>query len=95
MDATQTKEGGVKVVLKAINNGEHPNEVAILKLFSSVELRDDAKNHCVPVYDILADTVKPSFSSVVMTSMRPFDNPDFVAIGEVLDFVEQTLEVGV
>ena len=96
MDATQTQEkGSSTVVLKAVDNTSHPNEIAILQFFASEELRNNPRNHCVPLYDVFADTVQPSVSLLVMQPLRPFDDPGFVAIGEVLDFVKQTLDVSV
>lgn len=50
-------------------------------------------NHCVPILDVLEDPIDPTQSLLVMPYLRPFNDPDFGAIGEVVDFVEQTLEV--
>ncbi|KAI8970998.1 kinase-like protein [Trametes punicea] len=55
-------------------------------------LRDDSQNHTVPVLQILDDPVDTRFSFMVMPYLRPCNNPDFAAVGEVIDFVHQTLE---
>jgi len=54
----------------------------------------NSRNHCVPILDAFQDPVIPDFSYIVMPLLRLFDNPEFGAMGEVIDFVTQLLEVG-
>ena len=51
------------------------------------------KNHCVPILDAFRDPMVSDISYIVMPLLRPFDSPEFGAIGEVIDFVTQVLEV--
>lgn len=53
----------------------------------------DPRNHCVPILDAFLDPTVDGISYIVMPLLRPFDNPEFGAIGEVIDFVTQMLEV--
>lgn len=53
----------------------------------------DARNHCVPVYEILSDPYDPQRALMVMPYLRPCNNPDFATLGDVIDFVDQTIEV--
>jgi len=50
-------------------------------------------NHCVEILDAFLDPFNPGVSYIVMPLLRRFDNPEFGAIGEVIDFVTQVLEV--
>ena len=43
--------------------------------------------------DAFQDPVIDTTSYIVMPLLRPFDNPEFSTIGEVIDFVTQILEV--
>lgn len=71
------------------------NEVPIASLLSTPELLQDPTNHCVPIFDVLDDPLEPTKALLVMPYLRPFDDPEFRTIGEVVDFVSQTLEVGI
>jgi hypothetical protein len=51
------------------------------------------KNHCVEILDAFLDPFSPGVSYIVMPLLRTFDDPEFGAIGEVIDFVTQVLEV--
>lgn len=84
---------GLSVCLKAVY--KTPKEVEIAKYFSSPELLQEPTNHSVPVLDVLRDPSAPDFEYLVMPLLRPFDDPDFTVIGEVVDFVTQILEVRV
>lgn len=50
------------------------------------------KNHCIPILDAFLDPVLSDVSYIVMPLLRPFNDPDFGAAGEVIDFVTQLLE---
>lgn len=87
-----TRNDGLSVAIKRIESG--PNEVEIAKFLSSPALRDHPFNHCVPVLDAFTDPIQPDRTYIVMPNLRPFDLPKFRYIGEVVDFVSQTLQVG-
>ncbi|KAH9944698.1 hypothetical protein B0H21DRAFT_709542 [Amylocystis lapponica] len=52
LDATRVSDGKM-VTLKRIVKSEHPAELEILEFFSSDAIKDDPRNHCVPVYAVL------------------------------------------
>lgn len=43
--------------------------------------------------DFFLDPLNSSQTLMVMPYLRPFDDPEFGTIGEVVDFLKQTLEV--
>jgi hypothetical protein len=85
------REDGVTVCLKLIQ--KKPSEADIAQYLSSDRLLRDPKNHSVPIFDRFQDPFLPDISFITMPVLRPFDDPEFGAIGEVVDFVTQILEV--
>lgn len=79
-------------MLKTVSRNN--NEIIIAKLLSSNALLRDPANHCVPILDVLDDPIDASKAIMIMPYLRPFDDPEFCTIGEVTDFISQTLEVG-
>lgn len=53
----------------------------------------DPRNHCVQLLEVLPDPLQADSALMVMPYLRPFDDPEFGAIGEVVEFVKQILEV--
>nr|VWP01567.1 Efflux pump FUB11 (Fusaric acid biosynthesis protein 11) [Ganoderma boninense] len=51
-----------------------------------------ARNHCVPVLEIMDDPLEPHMSLMVMPYLRPFNDPEFGTIDEAMDFIRQSLE---
>ena len=68
-------------------------EVEILRYFSSPDLRQNERNHCVPLLDVFHDEDDEDYDYVVEPLLRTFYQPDFFMIGEVIEFIRQTLEV--
>ncbi|KAL6303430.1 hypothetical protein BKA93DRAFT_818091 [Sparassis latifolia] len=89
IDATREVDGQL-VSLKSVENGG--SEVTIAQFLSGPELRSHLMNHCVPVVDVLPDPFDTKASILIMLYLRPFNDPDFGAIGEVVEFMRQTLE---
>jgi len=73
--------------------GRGDEESRIVRMLSLEPLKDDPKNHCVPVLDIFDDPADDSKSFLVMPLLRPADHPPFDHVKEVVDFVDQLLEV--
>ena len=69
------------------------NEVRIAMMLSSSESLKDPMNHCVPILDYFGDPTTPGPDFMVMPLLRVFYVPDFETVGEILEFVKQTLEV--
>jgi hypothetical protein len=71
----------------------HPDEVKIASRLGSLGSRKDKKNHCVPILAVFPDDRDSRFQYIVMPVLRPFNDPNFTSFGEVINFVNQTLEV--
>lgn len=68
-------------------------ELSINLMLSTPESLSDPTNHSVPVLDYFTDESDPSITYIVQPLLREFDDPEFYAISEMLDFMKQTLEV--
>lgn len=68
------------------------DEIEIGRFLSSEALRK-GNNHCVPIIASFEDPIAPDTSYIVMPILRAFDDPEFGALGEVVDFVSQVIEV--
>ena len=87
MDAS--RKDGSRVAIKRLSNGGQ--EVEVSQFLTSLR---HPHNHCAPVLDVFPDPLNPGNQTLlVMPYLRPFNDPDFVHIGEVLDFISQMLEV--
>lgn len=92
MDATRQEDGRL-VSLKTIRRNQ--NELDIALSLTSSSLVNHSMNHCVQILDTFSDPIEPDTYFIVMPYLRPFDDPPFGAVGEVIDFIRQTLEVRV
>lgn len=63
------------------------------QFLTSPDLLRIPTNHCIPVLDLLPDPTDSNVSLMIMPYLRPYDDPEFGAIGEAVDFMKQTLEV--
>lgn len=77
------------VAIKTVPN--HTEELAITQFLSSFKGRDE--NHCVAVLEILSDPLETQGSLMVLPYLRPYNDPEFTTVGDVMDFIHQTLEV--
>jgi len=94
MDAVQVKHNRV-VCIKMIVKKTDELEIGRYLVPDSSHSPPSPRDHCVPILDAFQDAGFPAVVSyIVMPLLRPFDNPEFGAIGEVIDFVTQVLEVG-
>jgi serine/threonine protein kinase len=60
------------------------------KCLSSPARREDPHNYAVPILDCFT---KGEYAFLVMPLLRPFDDPPFATVAEVVDFVRQMLQV--
>lgn len=90
LDATRTKDGNI-VCIKRIR--KQPEEANIGRYLSSQQLLQNSNNHTVPIMDLFQDPELPDVDYIVMPVLRPYDDPEFGAVGEVVEFVTQILEV--
>lgn len=77
-------------IKRVLTNGD---EYLLASLFSQETLRDDSRNHCVPVLDSFQDDDDPSISYIVMPFLRLIDEPPFQLVNDIVDFTDQMLEV--
>ncbi|KAI1790366.1 kinase-like domain-containing protein [Ganoderma leucocontextum] len=78
---------GQRVSIKRTSKGT--KEIDIAQFLTSIYASD---SHCVPILEVLQDPFEPQRALVVMPYLLPFNEPEFEAVGEVVDFVYQTLE---
>ena len=88
MDAKRRSDGEL-VAIKWCHRRSHELEIA-----QYLTTLDDDKKHCVPLLDAFVDPLDPSVTLMVMPFLRPFNSPEFGTIGEAMDFITQTIEVG-
>ncbi|KAH9894107.1 kinase-like domain-containing protein [Cubamyces lactineus] len=89
MDARRMSDGKL-VLIKMIHTGSP--EQTIATYLSSPELRQDPRNHCVPILDVIHHPDNPDTSYLIMPYLRKLDDPEFESIDEIMDFGEQVLE---
>lgn len=68
-------------------------ELEIGRFFSSSPLREDPRNHCVPILEVLEVSDMEDCWIIVMPLLREFGNPRFDTLGEAVDFFDQAFEV--
>ncbi|KAH9851078.1 kinase-like domain-containing protein [Lenzites betulinus] len=78
---------GELVAIKRLEN--YAQEIEIAQFVTALK---HPHNHCVPVIDIFPDPDEPEWYFMVMPYLRPFDDPEFELIGEVVEFIRQMLE---
>ncbi|KAJ3009450.1 hypothetical protein NUW54_g2779 [Trametes sanguinea] len=86
MDATRVSDGSV-VAIKTVKRGGQ--ELQIAQFSSSL---DHPANHCVRVLNVLQEPLQTSVTLMVMQYLVPWNDPEFIMIGDVVDFVSQVLE---
>ncbi|KAI0351973.1 kinase-like protein [Trametes cingulata] len=86
IDATCEKDG-TRVAIKVVPNDSQ--ELHIAEYLASVRGID---NHCVSALDVLSDPLSPQRSLLVMSYLRPYNNPEFQMVGDVAEFVGQMLQ---
>ena len=50
------------------------------------------RSHCIPIYDTFRLEYEGDVDFVVFPFLRPFEDPHFEYVGEVIDFVDQLLQ---
>jgi len=84
------KSDGALVCVKHVP--KDTQEVAIALYFSAPERRDHPTNHAIPVLDHFTAMLNGTEEYfIVMPLLRPFNDPPFFVVSEVIDFMQQTL----
>ncbi|KAL1937550.1 hypothetical protein VTO73DRAFT_13045 [Trametes versicolor] len=89
MDATRISDGLLVYVKRTPTDSQ---ELQILSYLNSNEVRQDPRNRCVPLLDVLRDPSTPETSFMVMPFLRYIDIPPMERIEDVLDCFDQVLE---
>ncbi|KAI0352731.1 hypothetical protein OH77DRAFT_1513089 [Trametes cingulata] len=89
MDARRISDGKL-VQLKRVPSDSQ--ELEIMTFLSSRRLRQDPRNHAVPLLDLLHDPKDPDFTYMVMPYLRYIDSPPFETVQSIIDCVTQLLE---
>jgi hypothetical protein len=101
LDAKRLEDGSVicikRIAPKIIEGLDitSVDEIEIGKYLSTETMLRDATNHCVPILESFRDPILLEVQYIVMPVLRPFDNPEFCFVGEVVEFVTQLLEVSI
>ncbi|KAH9886277.1 kinase-like domain-containing protein [Cubamyces lactineus] len=86
IDATRNSDG-MRVAIKIVVR--ESEELHIAEYLASVR---GEEHHCVTALDVLPDPINARHSLLVMPYLRPFNNPEFQLVGDVVDFVGQMLD---
>ncbi|KIY63922.1 hypothetical protein CYLTODRAFT_381577 [Cylindrobasidium torrendii FP15055 ss-10] len=89
MDAKRTVDGS-SVMLKKVRVSDHPMEVELTKYLAS-ELKDE-KNHSPDLIDVLTVPEDHNMRILVFPLLRRFDDPEFDAVIELIEFLRQIIE---
>ena len=92
MDAIRITDNKM-VGIKQIRSASLKPEIEIANMFSSEPLASNPRNHCVRILDYFHDEAEPDVAFLVMPLLRPFDNPPFYSVDEMIEFIRQTLQV--
>ena len=82
---------GTLVCIKRVARGGAEREIATY--LSQTELREDPRNHAVPILDTFDDDEHDGIAYIVMPMLRRVYDPPFMLVHDVIDFVDQVLEV--
>ncbi|KAI0657815.1 kinase-like domain-containing protein [Cubamyces menziesii] len=86
LDATKLETGEL-VAIKSFVKKDQEEQIA--QFFASIR---DPRNHCIRIHQILPDPFEPGLGLMIMPYLRPCNNPEFSTIGDVVEFVDQTIE---
>ncbi|KAI0772833.1 kinase-like domain-containing protein [Trametes elegans] len=82
-----TTPDGTLVAIKSIPITSQELEIA--QYLNSIDRED---KHCVSIIDDFPDPMDPGLHLMVMPYLRPFNDPEFAMVGDVIEFVRQMLE---
>lgn len=80
----------IQLICKA---GQGYDELEILRYFSQATIRDDPRNHVIPLLDKL-EYLDMVFAVTPLLSCVNFSSPWFYDYAEALEAISQVLEVG-
>ncbi len=90
MDALRVSDS-LLVALKRVKASS--NEAQVSRMFSSEAHTRNPLNQCIPLLQVLQVPGSDDEAVLVMKWMRPVKSPRFRTLGEVLQFLRETLQV--
>ncbi|OJT09372.1 hypothetical protein TRAPUB_14154 [Trametes pubescens] len=90
MDAKRISDGSLVYIKRTPADSQ---ELQILAYLNSEELRQDPRNHCITLLEVLRDPSDPDIAFMVMPFMKYIDSPPMERVEDVLDCLDQILEV--
>ncbi|KAH8825799.1 kinase-like domain-containing protein [Flagelloscypha sp. PMI_526] len=91
LDVTRVSDGKI-LYLKRVDGQEAVTEPEIMRFLHSGTFKDDSKNHCSPLIDVLTTTDDPPETLLVLPYLLPYDTPPFASVGEWVEFLRQVFE---
>ncbi|TDL16999.1 hypothetical protein BD410DRAFT_730572 [Rickenella mellea] len=92
IDAIRISDG-TAVMIKKVPYRPGSREVKIATILSSPENLKDRRNHCIPILDSFHDTIDdPRLVFLVMPKLHSSNDPHPKSVGDVVEFMRQTLE---
>ncbi|KAG8842241.1 hypothetical protein FRB96_005845 [Tulasnella sp. 330] len=88
-DATRISDGAT-IFLKHVQSSSP--EIEIGRFLCSETLRNDPRNHSIPLLDVLEDPSEPDHAILVLPLLRRLDMPKLASVRECVALVEQSLE---
>ena len=92
MDATRISDNKLVYIKRVPTNGD---ELKIALMLNAEPLRQDPKNHCVPVLDHFQNPDDSETSYMVMPYLRQLEDPNMRLVDDIVSFVDQILEASV
>ncbi|KIJ54959.1 hypothetical protein M422DRAFT_221387 [Sphaerobolus stellatus SS14] len=84
---------GLNVMLKRVSpSGTYSQELKVIKFFSTETVVMDPRNHCIPLLDVVQAPTYDEAYILVMPCLLRYDEPRFITVGEVVEFLRQTFE---
>lgn len=82
-----------QVVLKKVHTWT--DELPVASYLSSEEMRNDPRNHSMPLLDVILVPSDDEHALIVMPLLHEFHDPPFARRGEVVEALRQILQVRV
>ncbi|GJE92558.1 kinase-like domain-containing protein [Phanerochaete sordida] len=89
IDARRRDDNALVYIKRLYTDSE---EARIARYLYRPEVHAEERNHSVPILDFFQDEESKEASYLVMPFLLPMDYPPFQLVGEVCQFVDQTLE---
>ncbi|EIN06271.1 hypothetical protein PUNSTDRAFT_91085 [Punctularia strigosozonata HHB-11173 SS5] len=83
---------GADILLTRICAPAPSHQVSIIRTLGREPLACDRRNHCVPVYEVLAASGEKNTVFIVSPVLREWNDPSFDTVGEIVSMIMQIFE---